>query len=261
MVMRGIRARLVTILGIPESRIYLATEPTFSEAMDFAVQITPMSAGAQSELNRTGLGFVTERFAVTCFVRVASDNSVKASRQIAGVEKGVLTRCQKVRETLIQNNLGGILQIAMRWVSSGSVRKNPAAQNFVSSTDVFVCSYAMPWPVAGEFRGVMSATLPTFAAAVGGVSLFSGTVDVTRTFPNPTPPAYLWLFIPQPMHTLQPVISTNSGIERFYNPAFPPPVGPSLGAGTIVDGGVTYYVYRRAWPTDAASLTYRIRTT
>lgn len=260
MVMRAIRSRIVSVLGIPESRIYLATEPTFAEAMDFAVQITPMSAGAQSELNRVGLGFVTEKFAVTCFVRVASDNSVKASRQIAGVDKGVLSRCQKVREALIQHNLGGLLQIAMRWVSSGSVRKNPNATNFASSTDVFVCSYAMPWPIAGQFRGVSSPTLPTFASASGGVTLFNGAVDVTASYPTVSPPSYLWLFVPQPMHSLGVQLSTSSGIERFYTPSFPPPVGPSLGAGTVVDGGVTYYIYRRAWATDAASLTYRIRT-
>ena len=262
MVMRAIRARLVSVLGIPESRIYLATEPTFAEYMDFAIQITPITAGAQNELNRVGLGFVTERFAVTCFVRVASDNSVKASRQIAGIGKGVLARCQQVREALIQNNLSGLLQIDMRFVSSGAVRKNAVAQNFASSTDVFVCSYAMPWPIAGRFRGGSDDGAPNWEDLEDGETLFSGSVDVVRTYPiSPTQaPVYLWFLIPENMHTLGVEFSTDSGVEPFYNIDFPPPSGATLGTGTITVDGVTYYIYRRAWPTTAASLTYRIRT-
>jgi hypothetical protein len=262
MVMRAIRARLVSVLGIPESRVYLATEPTFAEYMDFAIQITPITAGAQNELNRVGLGFVTERFAVTCFVRVASDNSVKASRQIAGVEKGVLARCQQVRAALIQNNLAGLLQIAMRFVSSGAVRRNPTAQNFASSTDIFVCSYAMPWPIAGKFRGGSDDGAPNWEDLEEGETLVSGSVDVTRTYQvqQSQAPVYLWFLIPEDMHNLGVEFSTDSGIEQFYSVDFPPPSGASLGPSTIVEDGVTYYIYRRAWPTTAASLTYRIRT-
>ena len=63
------------------------------------------------------------------------------------------------------------------------------------------------------------------------------------------------------MHNLGTEISTSFGVEPFYNIDFPPPTGPTIGSGIVDVDGSDYYIYRRAWPTTASSLTYRIRTT
>lgn len=260
-VYRAVRERLKTVLGLPDSRVYLSQEPVFAEAMDFAVQITPLSGGAQNELNRTGLGFVTERFAVTTIVRVASDNSVKASRLIAGDDKGVITRASEVRKALIQHGLTGLLRIDIRFVSSGAVRRNPVAPNFAMMTDVYVCSYALPWPIVGQFVAGWDDGTPTFPDLDDLTVNYNNTVVHTVTVTgNPIGPApiYLWFAFPEDMHNRGIVISTPAGVEPFYRLGFPPPSGPSLGTGIIVESGVTYYLYRRAYPTTAPSLTYTI---
>jgi len=253
---RALRTRLTTELNLPESRVYLTNEPKFTEAMDFVIQISPIAAGATNEMNRTGLGFVTERFAVTTFVRTASDNDFKQSRQLAGEGHGILARQVDVRKALIQQYLDGILQVAIRWVSSGPVRLEPRAQLHLSATDVFVCSYAMPWPYSGLFRYGYSATQPAWGDLTGELqhnSSLNFETPVTRTASTS---AYAWFLIPEELHDRGITIKTAEGLEPFYNSDFPPPSGPAT--GTLVQDGVTYYRYRRAYPTTATALNYRI---
>lgn len=253
---RALRARLVDALAMPESRVYLTNEPRFTEAMDFVVQISPVAAGATNEMNRTGLGFVTERFAVTTFVRTASDNDIKQSRQIAGEDHGVIERQGAIRSALIQNYLEGILQVPIRFVSSGPVRLEPRAQLHLSATDIFICSYAIGWPVSGTMKFGYSQTQPAWGD-LSGQNFHNGSLDfttsVTRTS---TSSAYAWFLIPQSIHERGVMMKTPQGVEPFYHVGFPPPSGPAT--GTVVDGGVTYYRYRRAYPTTATNLSYRL---
>lgn len=253
---RALRSRLVSELGLPESRVYLTSEPKFTEAMDLVIQISPIAAGATGEMNRTGLGFVTERFAVTTFVRTASDNDIKQSRQLAGEGHGVLARQIAVRKALIQQYLGGILQVAIRWVSSGPIRIEPRAQLHLSATDVFVCSYAMPWPYSGLFKYGFSPTQPAWVDLDGELqhnSSLNFQITVNRT---ESTSSYVWLMVPEDIHNRGLTISTEEGLEPFYHDDFPPPSGPST--GTLVHDDVTYYRYRRAYPTTATTLNYRI---
>lgn len=261
-VLRAVRSRLVSALGLPESRVYLVSEPVFAEAMDFAVQISPIASGATSEMNRTGLGFVTERFAVTTFVRSVSDNSVKQNRQLAGIDRGVLSRQSDVRKALIQHELDGLLQVAIRFVSSGPVRLEPRSESYLSATDIFVCSYAIPWPVAGKFRYGWKATQPTWADLAAYENSY---VNSTRYTVSPTRPStgggiaaseYLWFAFPDELHSLGISIRNAAGLEPFYRTGFTPPSGPAI--GTIVQDGITYHLYRRAWPTVSTSLVYTV---
>lgn len=255
---RALRTRLITTLGLPESRVYLTQEPRFTEAMDFAIQISPIAVGATNEMNRTGLGLMTERFSVTTFVRTGSDNDFKQSRQLAGVDHGVLNRQAAIRRALIQHDLGGMLLVAIRFVSSGPIRQDMRAQNYLCATDTFVCSYALAWPVAGRFRYGWRATQPTWAQLSEERSYANDTDYTIVTTPRTGSPAseYLWFAFPAELHSLGVTIATNAGLEPFYRTGFPPPSGPSI--GTIVEDGVTYHLYRRAWPTVAASLTYEV---
>lgn len=253
---RALRARLVDALALPESRVYLTNEPRFTEAMDFVVQISPLAAGATNEMNRTGLGFVTERFAVTTFVRTASDNDIKQSRQLAGEDHGVIERQGAIRSALIQNELGGILQVPIRFVSSGPVRLEPRAQLHLSATDVFVCSYALAWPVAGAMKFGYSATQPAWGD-LPSESFHNGSLNFTTSVNRSgASSAYAWFLIPQDIHARGVTFRTAQGIEPFYHSGFLPPSGPAT--GTVVQDGVTYYRYRRAYPTTATSLSYRL---
>lgn len=253
---REIRQRLVSMLGLPESRVYLTTEPKFTEAMDFVVQVSPISAGATNEFNRSGLGFITERFAVTTFVRNASDNDIKQSRQIAGEERGVLARQADVRAALIQHSLGGILQVDIRLVSSGPIRTEPRSGNYLMATDVFICSYATPWPVSGLLRSGFRATAPTWAQLGNEVNA-DGKIAYTQTYTRlSSTPEYFWFAVPDEMHQRGTRIFTAEGEEQFYRTGFPAPSGPA--AGTITQDSVLYHLYRRAYPTTALALTYRI---
>jgi hypothetical protein len=258
-VYRALRQRLVDSLDLPESRVYLTQEPKFTEAMDFAVQISPIAAGAQNDYNRSGLGFITERFSVTTFVRTASDNDFKQSRQLAGLDHGVLMRQAKIRKVLIQDLLDGLLQVAIRFVSSGPIRQEPRAQLYISSTDVFTCSYATPWPYAGSFKYGFKATQPAWTDLTG-VNNYRGKIDLTLTKVRSTSDSeYFWFAFPQELHDLGVQIKTTAGLEPFYRTGFPSDSGPSI--GTIVEDGVTYQLYRRAYPTVSSSLTYRIKVT
>lgn len=257
-VLRAIRQRLITVLGLPESRVYLTQEPSFTEAMDFAIQISPIAAGATNEFNRSGLGFVTERLAVTTFVRSASDNTNKQSRQLAGLDRGVINRQNDVRRALIQHDLDGLLQVAMRFVSSGPIRIEPRSDLYLSATDIFVCSYAMAWPVAGKFRYGWSDGTPAwedmeFEQEYRNSVRYTATVSSNPIGPSPI---YAWFLFPTELHNLGVTLKTPAGIEPFYRTGFTPPSGPSI--GTLVNDGITYYIYRRAYPTTAASLTYTI---
>jgi hypothetical protein len=253
---RALRQRLITTLGIPASRVYLIGEPAFAEAMDFAVQLSPVAAGATNEFNRSGLGFITERFAVTTYVRHASDNDIKQSRMIAGIDKGVMARQADVRRALIQDTLDGLLQVAIRLVSSGPVRTEPRSSNYMAATDIFVCSYALPWPVAGIFRYGFSATQPTWAGLTEEVNFSNSVKYVATANRQATTPAYLWFAIPADLHAMGVTIRTAQGLEPFYRTGFLPPDGPAV--GSFVQDGVTYQWYRRAYTTTATSLSYSI---
>jgi hypothetical protein len=255
-VYRALRQRIIDAGGIEPSRVYLTDEPSFAEAMDYAVQITPLGSGAISELNRTGLGFVNERFAVTTFVRSASDNTNKMTRKLAGIDRGILFRQNAIRQVLIQDMLGGLLQIAIRYVSSGPIRQEPRAETYISATDIFMCSYAIPWPVAGKFRYGFKPTLPTWSDLAGEVYYSSGvkfSASATRTG---TAPSYFWFAFPQTLHSMGIQIATENGPEDFYRDGFPPLSGPPI--GTIVNGGVTYELYRRSYTTTSNTLEYQI---
>lgn len=255
-VYREIRRRLVDSLNLPYSRVYLTSEPQFTEAMDFALQITPIAGGSTNEFNKSGLGFITEKFAVTTFVRTASDNDIKQSRQLAGLDHGVLNRQADVRSALIQQTLDGLLTVAIRFVSSGPVRQEPRASVYLSSTDVYVCSYALPWPVAGKFRYGFSATKPTWATLTNEFD-FANSIRYDATATRlVTTSQYLWFAFPQSIHDLGVTLSTPAGVEPFYRTGFLPPSGP--GVGPLVESGVTYQLYRRAYPTTALSLAYSI---
>lgn len=257
-VLLAIRSRLVQTIGVPESRVYLTSEPRFTEAMDYAIQISPIAVGATSELNRTGLGFVTERFSVTTFVRTASDNDFKQSRTLAGTDRGVLFRQTEIRKALIQHDLGGLLQIPIRFVSSGPVRQEPRSQLYMSATDVFICSYALAWPVAGLFRYGWNAATPTWAQLTTERSFQNSTKYSITTPTRGVNPAseYLWFAFPSDLHSLGVEIRTTAGLEPFYRTGFTPPSGPSI--GTLSEGGVTYHLYRRAFPTVASTLSYQV---
>ena len=254
---RALRQRIIDAAGVAPSRVYLTSEPNFAEAMDYAVQITPLATGATNEMNRTGLGFINERFAVTTFVRSASDNVNKQTRQIAGVDRGVINRQVEIRKALIQNTLDGLLQIATRFVSSGPVRLEPRSELYLSATDIFICSYAMPWPVAGKFRYGWSATTPTWAA-LNNENEYLNKVKYTVTASRGSSASeYFWFAFPQELHTLGITIRTQAGIEPFYRLGYPAPSG-SPAIGSITEEGVTYRLYRRAYPTVATNLTYQI---
>ena len=257
-VLAAVRSRLVSTIGIPLSRVYLTSEPRFAEAMDFAIQISPIAVGMQNEMNRTGLGFVTERFSVTTFVRTASDNDIKQSRQLVGTDHGVLFRQTAIRKALIQHDLGGMLQIPIRFVSSGPIRQEPKAKHYMSATDVFVCSYALAWPVAGLFRYGWNASTPSWAQLSVERS-FQNTTSYSIATPsrgaNP-PSEYLWFAFPDDLHSMGVTIRTTAGLEPFYRTGFAPPAGPSI--GTISEYGVTYHLYRRAFPTVASILNYQV---
>ncbi len=257
-VLRAVRDRIVSILGIPESRVYLTREPLFTEAMDFAIQISPIAVGATNEFNRSGLGFVTERFNITTFVRTGSDNDIKQTRQLTGVDHGVLFRQDSIRRALIQHDLGGVLTVPIRFVSSGPVREEPKAKFYLSATDTFICSYALAWPVAGVFRYGWRATQPTWAQlSVDRAFANSTKYSITTPSRGASPPSeYLWFAFPADLHSMGVTIRTAAGLEPFYRTGFPPPSGPAI--GTIVEGGVTYHLYRRAFPTVASSLTYEV---
>ena len=257
-VLRAIRQRIADSLGVPESRVYITHEPSFSEALDFIVQVSPLGGGATNEFNRSGLGFVTERFSVTTFVRTGSDNDRRKTRQMTGADHGVIARQHPIRQCLIQETLGGMLQVAIRFVSSGPIVEEPRSKNYMRGTDIFVCSYAMPWPVAGKFRFGWSATQPTWAALSEERS-YANTTDYTIITPSRgVSPAseYLWFAFPQELHSLGVTIRTAAGLEPFYRTGFPPPSGPAI--GTTVQGGTTYHLYRRAFPTVASSPTYEV---
>lgn len=261
-VLRAVRTRIVSTTGLPESRAYLVSEPVFAEAMDFAIQISPIASGATNEMNRTGLGFITERFAVTTFVRSVSDNTVKQNRQLAGVDRGVIARQNQIRQSLIQNDLGGLLQVPIRFVSSGPVRVEPRSESYISATDIFVCSYAHPWPVAGKFRYGWKITQPIWSDLLAGENQYVGStsyaITATRsaTGGGIAASAYLWFAFPQELHSLGIAIRNAAGLEPFYRTGFPPPNGPAI--GTLVSDGVTYQLYRRAYPTVSISLPYTV---
>jgi len=257
-VLRAIRQRIQTVLGIPESRVYIVSDPSFAEGMDFVVQVQPLGGGATSEFNRSGLGFVTERFAVTTFVRTGSDNDVKKTRQITGTDHGAVARQQDIRRALIQHDLGGILAVPIRFVSSGPIVEEPRSRLYLRATDIYVCSYALPWPVAGSFRFGWRATQPTWAQLSEERS-YSNSTKYTISTPTRTgSPAseYLWFAFPQELHSLGVTIRNTAGLEPFYRTGFLPPSGPAV--STLVEGGVTYYLYRRPFPTVAATLTYQV---
>jgi len=256
-VYRALRQRVIDAAGAAPSRVYLTTEPNFAEAMDYAVQITPLATGATNEMNRTGLGFVNERFAVTTFVRSASENVNKQTRQIAGIDRGVINRQVEIRKALIQNNLDGLLQIAIRFVSSGPIRQEPRSELYLSATDIFICSYAMAWPVAGKFRYGWSATTPTWAALTGETEYINDVDYAVQANRASAASQYFWFAFPQELHDLGITISTVAGVESFYRLGYPAPAG-SPAIGSISEGGVTYQLYRRAYPTVATSLTYQI---
>jgi hypothetical protein len=258
-VLRAIRQRLIDTLGLPESRVYLTNDPVFAEGMDFVVQISPIAVGATNELNRAGLGFVTERFSVTTFVRTASDNDVKKNRQLTGESHGVLYRQTAIRQALIQHDLGGMLAVPIRFVSSGPVKEEPRTQMYLAATDVFICSYALAWPVAGIFRFGWRSTQPTWAQLSEERSYANSTrYSITTPTRSGTPASeYLWFAFPAELHSLGVEIRTAAGLEPFYRTGFPPPSGPAI--GTLTQAGVTYHLYRRAFPTTAASLTYDVR--
>lgn len=251
---RALRARLVDFLGLPESRVYLTNEPKFTEAMDFVVQVSPIASGSTNEMNRTGLGFITERFAVTTFVRTASDNDIKQSRQLAGETHGVIDRQGAIRAALIQHDLDGILQVSIRFVSSGPVRIEPRAQLHLSATDIFVCSYAIAWPVAGTIQFGYSETQPAWGD-LGNELFHNGSLNLrTSVVRDVGSSSYAWFLIPQDIHDRGVTFRTAQGVEPFYHSGFPAPSGPAT--GTLVEGGVTYHRYRRAYPTSATNLSY-----
>ena len=251
--LRAVQQRLMTALDLPESRVYLTQEPNFPEAVDYAVQISPISSGAQNEMNRVGLGFVTERFAVTSLVRSASDYANKQNRQLAGVDRGVVFRQSQVRAALIQNDLDGKLQVDIRFVSSGPIKTDPRQDAYIMMTDVYVASYATPWPVAGRFRYGWSVTTPTWATLLNEAN-FINDVTYTATGGGNAVVSYFWFAFPQELHNLGVTISTAVGVEPFYNDGFPPLSGPSV--GNFVEDGVTYFLYRRGWSSSSPSLTY-----
>jgi hypothetical protein len=258
-VLRSIRDELISATGLPSSRVYLTADPVFTEAMDFAIQVSPIASGATNEFNRSGLGFVTERFAVTTFVRSVSDNTNKQDRQLAGIDRGVIARQSLIRKALIQNNLSGLLQVDIRFVSSGPVRIEPRSEAYLSATDIFVCSYAIPWPVAGQFRFGWDDGTPNWTDLSAGEIHYDGKINLSVTASaNPMGPApiYLWFAFPSDLHSLGITLRTPAGIEPFYRTGFLPPSGPSV--GTLVEDGVTYQLYRRAYPTTASSLTYTV---
>jgi hypothetical protein len=253
---RSLRQRLISAAGIEPSRVYLTQEPNFTEAMDYAVQITPIASGATNELNRTGLGFINERFAVTTFIRSASDNANKMTRMLAGIDRGVMFRQQEIRSALIQDTLDGLLQVAIRFVSSGPIRVEPRSGNYISSTDIFVCGYALAWPVAGKFRYGFWPSRPTWAQLSGEnqyINEVKYTATATRTSSAPN---WFWFAFPQTLHNMGITISTVNGEEPFYRTGFAPPSGPTV--GTIESGGVTYELYRRAYETTSQILSYTI---
>jgi hypothetical protein len=56
---------------------------------------------------------------------------------------------------------------------------------------------------------------------------------------------------------MSPKISTSAGEETFYRNGFGTPSGtPAI--GTVIDGDELYYLYRRAYPTVASKLIYKV---
>lgn len=241
-VLRAIKARLMVQLNLPESRVFVTSDPNMAEALDFAVQVSPLAAGAVSDMNRVGLGFITERIGITTMVRSASDQANKQNRRITGADHGVLFRQDSVRQALIQHGLGGLLQIDLRFVASGSVRPHPRTEGYVMATDTFVCSYAYPHPTGSVFRYGFFATTPTYADLTEEAGYTTAPLLSVIFVRSPVVATYAWFFIAS---AITPTFYEGVVLRVFTN------------QGSEVVDGVTYTKWRS--PTQYTQTTVNLR--
>lgn len=124
------------------NQVYLTEAPTDEMTSQYAVQIIPK--GDSSMHPRSGVGLMNSDIDIIVWWRNLMDPTTTATERIAG-DIGIEQFIDGLRQLLIQNDLGGILTIALMWRNGGAVEQVPDLPGWMRGTETFSCAFEIPW--------------------------------------------------------------------------------------------------------------------
>jgi len=126
------------------TQVYLTEAPVDEVTAQYAVQIIPK--GDTSMHPRSGVGLMNSDIDIVIWWRNLMDPTTTATERIAG-ELGIEPFIDGLRKLLIQNDLGGLLTIALMWRNGGQVEQVTDHPGWMRGTETFSCAFEIPWSV------------------------------------------------------------------------------------------------------------------